>query len=503
MRARTGLQGSQWVLLLSVLILAACLRIYRLGAENFWIDELNQIQVASQSPLEIIRNYRPGAERMLQGRWSLRTWDQAPLSILISHLFLSHENREFWARFPSFLFGCLGVVAIFLFARRYVSFQTALLSMFLLAISPLDIWYSQEARWYTQWSLLTTLSYLALATAERSGKVRHWATYAALVVASIYTFLYAFCLLFAQAMSQLWRARRSLSDRRVLAAFACVVVLILTLTVPVTRMILGNLETANSGTPRSSSLLELPYTFLTFSTGFTIGPSLADLHAPLGLGTILTRYPALILVFLVFGSVALAGSVQLLSRPDLGSWLWPWLLIPITSVFLVAAIIPDMTYQVRYSFAALPAFCLLLAIGLESVTSRLRWLAIASVILLSAFSLWHLYSNSYYDKADVRGAIAHVKSNCPGGCQLAVVGQVVMAIPFYGDQPDLQVVLGCGSKDGLRDPVDSTRDVWLLVGRDWKSEGEPCRQLLTETHVESRAAKLPGIEIWKFEPRVR
>lgn len=503
MSPRNRLRGSRLTLLALVLVLAALLRLYRLGNENLWIDEVNQVQVASQSVREIVENYRPDAERIAQGRWLLRTWEQAPLSILVSHLFVRGESTEFWARLPSVLFGCLGVVALFAFANRFIPFRAASLSMFLLAISPLDIWYGQEARWYTQWSCYTTVSYLALAVAQRSGRLRYWMAYAVLTAASIYTFVFAYLFLLSQAVSSSLRALRSMSSKRSLATFASVLVLVILVTVPVTRMLLGSLENANSGTPRSSSVLELPYTFLTFSSGFTVGPSLADLHSPQGPGAILGRHPVIVAVLLVFGSIAVFGLHQLRSQRDLGSWLCPWLFVAPAGVFLIALILPDMTYQVRYSFAALPAFCLLLAIGLESLPDRLRWPALAAVVLLNGFALWNLYFDPAYDKADLRGAIAHVRSEGDGQSQVAVVGQVVLAMPFYGDHPDLEVVLGCGSKKGLRDPVDPLRRLWLVVGRDWESEGERCRRLLAETHLQSRSTEFPGIEIWRFEPKVR
>ena len=164
---KVSIEVRRVALVVLVLALAVCLRFYRLGEENFWIDEVNQVEVASQSVSDILGNYHPSAERVQQGRWLLRTWEQAPLSVLITHLFMSDESAEFHARVPSLIFGSLGVLGLFAFARLFVSFATALLAMTLLAISPLDIWYSQEARWYAQWSFVTTLSYIALVLAGR------------------------------------------------------------------------------------------------------------------------------------------------------------------------------------------------------------------------------------------------------------------------------------------------------------------------------------------------
>jgi hypothetical protein len=51
-------------------------------------------------------------------------------------------------RIPPRIFGLLAVVPTFVLARRWLSGTAALLSAFLLAASPVHIWYSQEARPY-------------------------------------------------------------------------------------------------------------------------------------------------------------------------------------------------------------------------------------------------------------------------------------------------------------------------------------------------------------------
>jgi uncharacterized membrane protein len=332
----------------------------------------------------------------------LRTREQAPLSILISHFFISESAPEFYARLPSLIFSCFGTLALFAFARLFLPFQTALLAMFLLAISPLDIWYSQEARWYAQWSLFTTLSYLVLVYAARDRSFVSWAGYAIVTVANLYSFIYSIFLVFAQSVSLIWRRSRGWATSRTVAIFCAVLVLVMFASIPVLRMIMGSLPDPETGTPRASSLLELPYSLLVYSVGFTVGPSLTELHAFPGLGEVLAEHPVIFLVMAVFLPVTVVGLGELRKQTDLASWLLPWILVPATSVFLVALIIPSMTYQVRYSFASLPAFCLLLAVGLMSFERRIRWVSLASVVALSSFSLSNFYWQETYDESDVR-----------------------------------------------------------------------------------------------------
>ena len=171
------------ILVVLVLVLSLVTRMYRLGHESFWVDEVHQVRVASQPFMEIIENYRQETAH--------ETHDQAPLSMLVTHFFIVDEDAEFFARIPTVIFGVLGVLALFLFARQLLPFSTSLIAAIFLAISPLAVWYSQDARWYSQWSLGTTLSYIALLRAvERPRAVAAWIAFWFATLANIYTFVY-------------------------------------------------------------------------------------------------------------------------------------------------------------------------------------------------------------------------------------------------------------------------------------------------------------------------
>src|SRR5262249_26629503 len=144
--------------------IAAVLRFYRLGAESFWIDEVWTVQVAAQRLAGIVANYDPRVDLVLR--------DQAPLAFLLEHFFITPEASEWYARLPSAVFGILGVLAVFRVGRELLPHPGPLLAAAFLALSPLHVWYSQEVRWYAQWTLLMTLSYGALMSAWKTGSRR-------------------------------------------------------------------------------------------------------------------------------------------------------------------------------------------------------------------------------------------------------------------------------------------------------------------------------------------
>ena len=136
--------------LLAMLLLAFALRVYRLDSQSLWYDEAVTAQVASQGIGELTR-------------WTADDI-QPPLYYYVAAGWLRLAGRGEWAlRFPSAFFGTLTVplmwaVALRLFGRGRRGRVAALAAALLTALSPLYVYYAQEARMYT---LLTFLGLLA------------------------------------------------------------------------------------------------------------------------------------------------------------------------------------------------------------------------------------------------------------------------------------------------------------------------------------------------------
>ena len=107
--SRPLVSGSYTVLV--VLALALSLRLFELGRQSFWIDEVASLKVATQSLRDIIFNYQPGMHPD-------RGAEQAPLALAVMHLFLSPSVSEASARLPSALLGAVTVALLYFFARR-------------------------------------------------------------------------------------------------------------------------------------------------------------------------------------------------------------------------------------------------------------------------------------------------------------------------------------------------------------------------------------------------
>jgi uncharacterized membrane protein len=498
-----------WALVVTAIVtFALALRCYQLGDENLWIDEVHQVRVAAQHPREIVENYRPGA---VYG-----TTDQAPLSVLITHFFVSGDRSEARARLPSAIFSALGVLWLFLAARMLVPIRTAIVAALFMAICPIDVWYGQEARWYAQWSSITTLSYVLLVRATQTTSLASWTAFALATLVNLYTFIYSLFALAAQGLSFLWLRVAGRLRRGDMLRFAAVVLLVIVAGLPVLWVVISSTDLPRVGATRQSTLAEVPYTVYAFAVGFTFGPSVTELHMSRSPVTIVRQDPLVLLVPAVVLPILILGVRDVGKDRGVAPWLIPWLVAPPAMVLLLAFTMPNLTYNVRYVLASLPAFVLLLSIGVCSLRGAKWWLGFGAVAALMIWSLLNHFNVERYDKEDVRGALAHVRAaNSEAPKQIVVVGQIEYAIPYYGTDSEFSVV-SCGSKSYTDYPqfdvrqgaaedlfrlIDPSRESWLIVGRDWKGEVDHCLEFLAGRFEARDEVGFAGVRVVRLEPR--
>lgn len=113
---------------------AALLRLLTLGNKSVWLDEAYAVYAAAQGHQVIWAGFDP----------------HPPLyfSFLHEWLKLVPAGSEFWLRLPSALASIIGLILIYQIGRRLFDERFGLIALALLAFSPLEIWYAQEARMY-------------------------------------------------------------------------------------------------------------------------------------------------------------------------------------------------------------------------------------------------------------------------------------------------------------------------------------------------------------------
>ena len=134
------------IALLVIVLIGVFLRVYHLDAQSLWVDEVYDFLLANISVKSIVV-------------MSLVTEVATPQDHLLLHLWMTLFGTSLFAlRFLSLIFGVFAILMIYLLGRRLFNEEVGLISALILAISPLNIEYSQEARMYSLVVFLALLS---------------------------------------------------------------------------------------------------------------------------------------------------------------------------------------------------------------------------------------------------------------------------------------------------------------------------------------------------------
>ena len=135
-------------LLLVILALASFLRIFGLGSEGLWFDEINTVLISEKGLVSII-----------QACNNIDT--HPPLYYVILHFWMALFGRsDAVLQSLSAFFGIISVLLIYRLGYELFDRNTGLVASFLLAISYLAVVQSQEVRMYSLLLLLSILSFL-------------------------------------------------------------------------------------------------------------------------------------------------------------------------------------------------------------------------------------------------------------------------------------------------------------------------------------------------------
>lgn len=182
--------------------LAMFLRLFYLGFNSLWLDESNSVRVAEAPIWQVVTATQP--------------YYHPPLYTVLLHFWLSLGSNEFLLRFPSVLLGVLSVAVLYRFAKPLFGTSVALLSAFLLAISALHVWYSQEVRGYILVTFLGLASVYFFSRILFKSRGIYWLAYILTTLAGLYTSYGMLLLVVAQNLYFLIAFRHFTNKRLVL-----------------------------------------------------------------------------------------------------------------------------------------------------------------------------------------------------------------------------------------------------------------------------------------------
>ena len=390
-----------WYVLVGLVVFATFFtRWYRIGAESLWLDEATSVFLARMSIDQIIG------------------WTAAdvhpPLYYILLHFFLRLGDSETVVRALSALVGCLTVPVLYALGQVLFDRAVGLFSALLLILSPLHLWYSQEARMYALVTFLTACSVYCLLLILRSNARLHWLGYVLSTTIALYTHYYAFFVLFFQNLFMIYLFCTRRSGRRLISTWLVAQAAVLLCFSPWLPILFQQATSGEGGWVARvigrPSLEVIPHTMIAYTVGM-----IRRWLPPL----------ARRMTYLLFGLSALVALLGCggwgrkretpcgLTEGQATGFALAYLALPLGAAWLISQWIP--LYSLRYVLPFLLPFLLLVARGVRLVAvagGRFRvvrslWLPLLVGLLgLSGFGV---YVNAVEaQNPDWRGVVDYV-----------------------------------------------------------------------------------------------
>ncbi|MCK5841480.1 MAG: glycosyltransferase family 39 protein [Candidatus Sabulitectum sp.] len=438
----------RYLFLFLIVILGSILRFHSIGRESLWNDELASCYRSSFATVGDVISKGVAPDIHPPG-----------YQILMFFVQRTAGNSSTALRLPSALAGILTIPLIFLLGRRLLNWSTGLAASLFLAVSPVHIWLSQEARPYTIMMLLTSVSVYLLAGfigRMKAGRTMGGAGVAAFITVGIlleYIHYFGLLILVIESVILVLYSI-SLQRNRLKASGVCVVPFLVFLPwVPyaLAQSVSGSYITVPS--LRTVALLFFEY----------LGWSKFMMAA--------------------FGTLILSGLFTYFAKKTNGERFtssgitvpFLWVILPLAvSVLISVAFTPVFT--LRNMMVALPAVFLLMAAAIHTIFSR-AWLRYSVIVFLCCYMLFSLFMvRKHYTEPhrhQFREAVAFAVGNSSRGHETMIVASAWNA--FYFDyyfqklSSDLAVdLLAVEPQDfievrrsvALRKPVE----LWFLWG---------------------------------------
>jgi len=396
-------RSTLWLTLFLILAAAALARFAHLVRKPFWFDECFSVEIA-----------RIDWGNFLHLLW----WREANMSLyyVLLRIWLHFGQSEFFIRSLSVVLALATLPAIYWVARLLYDRKVALGATALLAINAYHIRYSQEARSYTLFALLATLSSGFLIAWLRQPTRRNWRGYVLTSSLAVYAHFYALLLLAAHIIALLWtglpRARADQNEhehrRHIRRAWIVIGIAVLPVLVFVAKTGAGPIRWI-----QRPGLLEL----LRFASDFSNG------------------------LPIIYFAACLAALIPLKRKPLAhdGGWeafrvhfLMICFLFPILLTILLSFARP--VFLPRYMIFCLPALLILSAAGLLRVPPK--WLGavlLGGTIILSARMIPYVYEHDFDTERDASGAATNfiLDHSQPGDAILFHVANARVPYEFF------------------------------------------------------------------------
>jgi uncharacterized membrane protein len=395
-----------WMVAPAAFIFYALATIWTITKSSIWFDEAYSAYIIRFNYGEIAHYTGIDVHPPLY-YWTLKTWQYV------------FGSSEFALRSMSLLFGLVALLFGFLLVKRWFGRHAALVSLWLLALSPMMIRYGQEARMYTMATAIVLGATYVLVVALDSKKRTAWLLYAGLIAAGMLTHYFT---AFAWIAHWFWRIATTYKPRIGIVGWV--------------RAVCGGYWLVSYLLAVLIFLPWLPYMSAQLlgiqSSGFWIGP--VGLMTPINYLTNFLFYEehgrlygwlAAGLVFILLASIVFtAKSYAAMSRIQKKRYLLIIMLavIPVMGLFLVSLPPLRPSFVERYLLFAYASLSMTMGVALTMAKVPVAYRAVFSVVLVTSFfigigNVYH-FGNLNKNTADEIGTRrlieAVVKKSGPG-----------------------------------------------------------------------------------------
>jgi hypothetical protein len=474
------------------------LRFLHLGRQSLWVDEmltiLNSYIGLPMTASNVFENLQgPMVSAMLHGWGSLGTGDA-------------------FLRLPFALVGALTVLAIYRLGRNLLGNSGGLYTAFFASMSPVMLWYSQEVRGYAFALFFAVLMAYYFARWLERPVGRNLVLYGVALFAGLVSHLSVAFL----AAAHFFYLILVPSRRRFLGRWIVAMFLVLLIFSPWVRQIIVRVHpekvvAGDTGAPllggADLSALVVPYSFFTYSVGYSLGPSVEDLKLRRS-DALAKNYHWIILSALLFGIAAVVGLRRLLqTNPAMTFLLVLWLAVPMIMAIILAAR-NVRVFNVRYALVSFPAYALVIGQGLSVLSKSRFWLVVPLLACILCISLYNYFESPAYAKDDARSAAHLIEEKIEGG---DVVVSAYAGQPLSHYLKDIAEVKTYGlyhvsSPDSMRERsrrlAAGADRIWLSLCREWVIDPEGHIHRWFDENLDLvDSYRFPGLRLYLYNNR--
>jgi len=487
-------------------LLAVAVRFFRIGHQSLWIDETISLQLATWASGA---EFWKGLLRDIHGPWGS----------LLLHGWVRLGHGEAWLRTLYAIPAVATVPLVYVLGHDLFGRRAGRIAGLAAAVSPFHVWYSQEVRNYA-WAILfvTGALVLFLRAWDARGGARTWVGVGiCLALAALSSFSAA--LLFV-ALAVVAVARRPFEPRFVAAAGATLAAAGLVFVpwfvdwfarLDATRLWAAAPPPMGVDLREASdvSLLDVPYALWTLAFGYSLGPSLLDLHLDRSAAALTRHVPVLALGAF---TVASAGVLGLRAAVERGRAAWIAGIVGVPLLLAALLAVRDVkTFHPRYLITFFPVLVALLAAGWARGTRIARAGGLVA-LALAALSLGNLYFDPRYAKEDSRSAARFLlERERPGDAVVVIYSFRPFRYYFADTAPGAARLLNVHKRflrtdDQIRTHVADARKgsarVWLVLSRWWDVAPEArLRGLFEESLRETELREFHGVKVLLYEEK--